>query len=307
MVVKVHVDTDFAGDPDDACAVAMLVAMADVELVGVTTTLEDVGRRAGCARHLLNLMGRPDIAVAAGAESTLTGGRFTSTWGDERHWPEPVKTLRSPPGAALDLLEASIDQGATLIAIGGFTNLAILEIVRPGILRDVPVVAMSGWFGPPATGLPQWGPETDFNTQVDIHAAQVVANVADLTLVPLPLAIRAWLRRGQLDRLRAVGPVGMLLADQSEAHGADSGFSALAGSNETLPADLVNFHWDPVTCAVAVGWSGVTIERTPSRIEVSDGVLRFVDDPAGIPVRRVSNLDGEGFSEFWLQSLEQTQ
>jgi purine nucleosidase len=164
MVAKVHVDTDFAGDPDDACAMAMLLAMADVDVVGVTTTLEDVGRRASCARYMLDLMGRPDIAVAAGAESTLTGGVFTSTWGDRRHWPEAVPALRSLPGTALDLLASSIGQGAVVVAIGGFTNLAMLEVLRPGILRDVPVVAMSGWFGPPAAGLPQWGPEMDFNT-----------------------------------------------------------------------------------------------------------------------------------------------
>jgi len=305
--VKVHVDTDFAGDPDDACAVAMLLAMPDVDVVGVTTTLEDLGRRAGCARYVLDLMGHPDISVAAGAESTLTGGLFTSTWSDIRQWPEPVRPSRSPPGAALDLLAASIELDATLIAIGGFTNLAMLELLRPGILRDVPVVAMSGWFAPPADGFPKWGPEMDFNTQVDIRAAEIVTTVADLTLVPLPVAIGAWLRQSHLDRLRAIGPLGRLLADQSEAHATESGFSTLAASNRGLPADLVNFHWDPVTAAVAVGWPGVAIEQTPSRCQVSDGVLTFVEDPAGTPLRRVTSLDGEEFSEFWLQTLEQTR
>jgi len=109
---------------------------------------------------------------------------FTSTWSDIRHWPEPVRPSRSLPGAALDLLAASIELGATLIAIGGFTNVAMLELLRPGMLRDVSVVAMSGWFAPPADGFPKWGAEMDFNTQVDIRAAEIVTTVADLTLVP---------------------------------------------------------------------------------------------------------------------------
>jgi inosine-uridine nucleoside N-ribohydrolase len=35
--MRLHVDTDFAGDPDDACALAMVLGWPGVELVGVTT------------------------------------------------------------------------------------------------------------------------------------------------------------------------------------------------------------------------------------------------------------------------------
>jgi hypothetical protein len=72
-------------------------AWPDVEVVGVTTNLEVDGQRAGCAQHDLRLAGRGDVPVAAGASSTLTGGRYVPTWGDDRYWPTPVT-----PGAALD-------------------------------------------------------------------------------------------------------------------------------------------------------------------------------------------------------------
>jgi inosine-uridine nucleoside N-ribohydrolase len=45
-------------------------------------------------------------------------------------------------GAALELLAASIDAGATLIAIGPYTNLALLEAATPGVLNAASVVAM---------------------------------------------------------------------------------------------------------------------------------------------------------------------
>jgi inosine-uridine nucleoside N-ribohydrolase len=62
----------------------------------------------------------------------------------------------------------------------------LLEVARPGCLGRVPVVAMGGWTGPPAGGLPAWGPEMDHNVQFDTRAAQILtATAARLTLVQL--------------------------------------------------------------------------------------------------------------------------
>lgn len=61
---------------------------------------------------------------------------------DARYRPEPVQPAPSPPGAALDLLADNIAHGATVVAIGAYTNLALLEITRPGILDGVRVVVM---------------------------------------------------------------------------------------------------------------------------------------------------------------------
>jgi inosine-uridine nucleoside N-ribohydrolase len=304
MRMRVHLDSDFAGDPDDACALAMLLGWPSVELAGITTALEHLGRRAGCVRHVLDLVGRLDVPLAAGAETTLTGRHFEPTWGDSRHWPNPVEPRPGPAEVALDLLTASIASGATVIAIGGFTNLALLELSRPGSLDGVPVVAMSGWFRPAADGLPQWGAEIDFNTQADTRAAEIVAAAASLTLVPLPIAIGTWLRRHELGRLRAAGELGRLLAAQSEAHALDAGFAELARAHRGLPDDLVNFHWDPVTCAVALGWSGARVEDRRLTTRIDEGVLTFVDDPDGRQHRCVTSVDGEAFGELWLTTIE---
>ena len=302
----VHVDTDLGGDPDDACALAMLLAWPGVEIVGVTTNLDDGGTRAGCARYLLQLAGRTDIPVVAGAASSMTTGeRFASTFGDPRCWPTSVTAAPADPDRALNALRSSIDRGAAVIAIGALTNLARLEQDDPGALRDARVVAMAGWIDPPAADMPQWGAEMDFNAQCDTRAVEIVAASARLTLVTLPAAMHAQLRACDLPRLRAAGEVGALLAQQSEVHARDGDTAALARANSGLPADLVNFHWDPVTAAVAVGWDGARVEDRALACAVDErGVVRFVDDPAGRPASVVTAVDGAAFADLFLGRVE---
>ena len=38
--MRIHLDTDLGGDPDDACALAMLLGWPEVEMVGITTTTD---------------------------------------------------------------------------------------------------------------------------------------------------------------------------------------------------------------------------------------------------------------------------
>jgi inosine-uridine nucleoside N-ribohydrolase len=228
-----------------------------------------------------------------------TGAVHEPTWGDPRYWPEPVEPLPARDGVALDLLAASIRDGATIVAIGAFTNLAHLELERPGALAGTRVVAMSGWLpGQHApTGLPEWGAAMDWNTQCDTQAAAIVAGAADLTLVTLPAAMSVQLRAPDLQRLRDAGDVGALLARQSVQHAADHDFGAITDG-------LVNFHWDPVTAAVAVGWDGATVEDRRIAVETRDDVLVYVDAPGGRPARVVVDLDGDAFADYFLGAIE---
>jgi inosine-uridine nucleoside N-ribohydrolase len=306
--MEVHLDTDFGGDPDDACALAMLLGWPGVEVVGITTNLDDGGTRAGCVAHVLELAGRTDIPVVAGAEtSDTTGERFASTWDDVRYWPTPIRPEPSPPERALELLQAGVERGATIVAIGAFTNLARLERARPGSLGDARVVAMAGWIDAPDPGLPQWGAAMDFNAQCDTAAVEVVAASAGLTLVPLPPAMGAPLRARDLPRLRAAGPVGALIARQSEVYGADGGMTDLGRAHAGLPDDLVNFHWDPLTAAVAVGWEGATVGARVLATVVDDGIVRFVEGVDGAGERAtgvVLDIDGAAFRDVFLERVE---
>jgi purine nucleosidase len=303
--LRIHLDTDIGSDPDDACALAMLAGWPGVELTGVTTTIDPGGRRAGFAARCLELAGRGGVPVAAGAEVSLTTLRLPGGIPpDERYWGGPVPRRPSGAGAAFDLIEASIDSGATLVAIGPFTNLALFEVARPGRLASVPVVLMGGWVAPPADGLPQWGPEADWNVQCDTLAAEIVTStVTDLTLVTLAATARAHLREVHLPRLEAAGPLGRLLARQASVYAEDRARPELAAGLRGIPADLLNFHHDPLACAVAAGWDRVRAERLPLRPSVSDGVMRFVVDEAGRPATVVLDADGPAFEEAWLEAV----
>jgi hypothetical protein len=65
----------------------------------------------------------------------------------------------------------------------------------------------------------------------------------------------------------------------------------------------VNFHYDPLTAAVAAGWPGVVLEEHALRPVIREQVLRF-EPGAGPTVRVVVDADGDAFSEEWLQAVE---
>lgn len=307
--MRVHLDTDFGGDPDDACALAMLLGWPGVELVGITTVLDVAGWRAAYVEHCLRLAGRDDIPLAAGAAVSLTTGRVADPFlDDERYWPSNLAPRPSEAGAAFELLQQSIEAGATLIGIGPYTNLALLEQGRPGLLARAPVVVMGGWVEPPAAGLPAWGPEMDFNVQWDTRAAKIVATAAGtLTLVTLSATLMAPLRAGDLPRLRAAGPLGELLARQSEVYGREQAMAELGRAQAGLPDDLLNIHWDPVACAVALGWPGATVAERHLRPVLEGETLRFQPDPEGRLTRAVTAVDGAAFGEAWLAAVEAGQ
>ena len=308
MATRIHLDTDLGGDPDDVCALAMLLGWPDLEITGITTTLDVTGRRAAYVSHCLSLVGRDDIPVAAGAGVSITTLRVTDpVIDDERFWPRSLAPRPSPPGAALDLLHQSVEGGATILAIGPCTNLALLEVARPGALSQARVVLMGGWVQPPDVGLPAWGPEMDWNIQWDIRAAEIVSASADLTLATLPMTLKAHLRAVDLPRLRASGPLGELITRQSEAHAVELGMTELGRSHAGLPDDLLNFHYDPAASAVALGWSGAVVKEMSLQASIEDGVLRFHPDEWGGPTHVAVDLDGEAFREAWLLAVEAAQ
>ena len=302
----IHLDTDLGGDPDDACALAMLLGWRDVQLTAVTTTIDPGGLRAGCADHLLRLAGRADVPVVAGAAKSLTRAQSVGpATGDPRYWPPGLRPHPASAGAALDALQRSIDLGATVVAIGPYTNLAVLELLRPGARGHATVVVMGGWVDAPEPGLPDWGPQSDWNVQWDTQAARLVLDTAgDLTLVTLPATLAAPLRARDLARLRASGPVGRLLARQSEARAADADMPELGQAFRQLPDDLLNFHYDPVTCAVALGWPGATTSVRRLRPVLTGDVLHCQPDENGRQVTVVSTVDGQAFTETWLRAVE---
>ena len=304
----VHLDTDVGGDLDDLCALALLLGRPDVEIAGVTTVIENGGKRAGYARYVLDLAGRPEVPVAAGA--VADGGHFRAVYGlppEQRYWPEPVPAAPGPLDAALDLLARSIERGATVVGIGPFTNLALLERRSPGTLRAATLFLMAGSVNPVQPGFPAWDHRSDFNVQADRRAARLVLDTADparVTLVPIEVTVQTALRRAHLPALARAGPLGRLIAHQAEAWTADERIAERYGPTcRALPADVVNFQHDGLACAIALGWDGVAVETLPLLVEPNGEWLRTRVDPGGRPFRVVTSIGRERFDGFWLTTV----
>ena len=281
--MRIHLDTDIGSDTDDASALAMLLGWPGVELVGITTVIDPGGRRAGFVERCLELAGLADVPVASSEEVSMTTHEIAGTIpDDERYWGGQIEPRPSRPGDAVSLLRANVEAGATVVAIGPYTNLAAMEATHPGALGRTPVVLMGGFVTPADPGLPEWGPEMDWNVQCDTLAAQMVfTHATDVTLVTVGPTFKAHLRSAHLPRLRAAGALGTLLARQAEAHCADNAVADLARAHAALPDDLLNFQYDAVACAVAAGWDGARAQSMRLATVLEAGVLRFTPDDRG--------------------------
>lgn len=305
----IHLDTDFAGDIDDLCALAFLLARTDVQWSAVTTNTEDLGVRAGYARYTLDIASRAGVPVAAGADRRLGCYRLPAEGSlvpdEARYWPEPVTPLPGAVDIALDLLEASIQAGATIVAIGALTNLALLEGRRPGILHDARLVLMGGFIEPPRAGYPAWDHTMDWNFQVDVASTRRVLAASTPTLVPVAVTAETALRRRDLAQLRRGGTVSRVIARQAEAFAQDEDLAArYTPTCPALPADFINFLHDPLAAAIALDWNeGVQLNDVRLRNEVVDGWLVQTPAAGGDPARIVRRIDGSAFDRFWLDTV----
>jgi inosine-uridine nucleoside N-ribohydrolase len=304
---KMHLDTDLGGDIDDLCALAMLLRWEGVAITGITTVAEANGRRAGYVHHVLEFEGGSNIPVAAGADVSQGFYRYPELgYPDEkRYWSKLIPPLPNPVADAIELLKQSIEQSSTIVAIGPFTNLYLLDLQYPGILIDAKLFLMGGYIFPIRAGFPQWGNKMDWNIQVDVKSAKYVIENSNPTLIPLSVTVETALRRKYLDDFRKSGALGELIAQQAEAFAIDERNEKKFGETcEGLPNDIINFLHDPLACAIALGWNdGVETQELPLVIEEKDGWLNERIDPSGKPIHVVTRVDGSRFNEFWLDKI----
>jgi inosine-uridine nucleoside N-ribohydrolase len=203
---------------DDAIAILLALASPEIEVLGVTTVAGNVSLAATTANaiRVLDLAGRPDIPVAAGAERALvhtardSDGTHGESGLDGSGLPGPS---RGPMGEhAVDFLaRIALEHpgDVTLCAVGPLTNVALFAALRPeafGALRRV--VLMGG----AATG-GNMSPYAEFNVWADPEAAaRVVASAHDPLVVGLDVTRQAVLDTGDINRLEALPVLGAPLA-----------------------------------------------------------------------------------------------
>lgn len=302
--MKIHLDTDIGGDVDDICALVYLLRHPDVEVIGVTTSAEEDGRRAGYARHVLDLAGYSNIPVKAGANIADHNCRYDklSYQDNMTNWGQLIPPIPNPIDEALDLLQTSIEQGATVIVIGPYTNLRLLDQRNSGMLESVDMTVMGGHVYDIPAGFPQWGNNDDWNIQLDVASSSYLFEHASPMMTPLTVTAQTYLTRSQLPRLAGGDALAKLLAEQLDYFAEYEGYEAMYGVTcEKLPDDFINFQHDPLACAIAVGYrDGITIETLPLKFTLEDTYLHERIHDKGKPIQVVTSVDGEKFAKHWL-------
>ena len=178
----------------------------------------------------------------------------------------------------------------------------MLEVARPGLLASIRLAVLGGYVSSVRAGLPAWAPEMDYNAQQDTLAARIVWERCDPLVVQFAVSLEVNLREVHLTRLREGGALARLVARLGELHGADEKMRRMGRERPGLPDDLLNFHYDPLSCALA-GWDGARVEELRLSAEFKDGVLTFPESPNGKPTRVVTGADGPRLEREWVEAL----
>jgi purine nucleosidase len=301
---NVHLDTDFGGDPDDFAALLMLLGMPAVRLSGITTVLDATGHRAGAVHDVLNATGTPAIPLRSGARLGLTTSEPAGI--REDFWPDVVPRLSVDPEESIMSLRRSLAMNSVVALIGPYTNVAMLRRQRDEMLNGRRVVHMGGFIDPVPDGYPQWTAADDFNIQFDTRAAEeLYRSTAAVTMVPMPVAMQAWITTSDLDRIASSGPLGAQLARQLRVWGDEQQWQAIGREHAALPDDLAGIMWDPVTALIATGWEGATIEHMTLAPVNNGGILHFErDSESGRAVDVVTVIDTRAFRDVFVRAIE---
>jgi purine nucleosidase/pyrimidine-specific ribonucleoside hydrolase len=215
--VSIPIILDCDPGHDDAIALLLALASPEVEVLGVTTvhgnqTLE---KTTANALRVLDLAGRSDVPVAAGADRPLARELTVASHvhGDSGlDGPTLPPARHDPLGEhAVDFLERTIAASpvpVTLVPTGPLTNVALL-LERTGGANVERIVSMGG-----AAAEGNMTPAAEFNIWADPEAAQAVYHAGvDVTMIGLDVTHRALTTPAIQARLRAAGAIGSFVAD----------------------------------------------------------------------------------------------
>ena len=215
-MIPVLVDCD--PGQDDAIALLLAVASPELELLGVTTVAgnQTLDKVTANALRVLELAGRDDVRVAAGADRPLVRELVVAA---DAHGETGLDGPDLPPPRARPLEQHAVDflaecllaaeDPVTLVPLGPLTNVALLLAGHPKAARRIDRIVLMGG----AIGEGNMTPSAEFNVWVDPEAAaRVFESGLDVTMVGLDVTNRAVVTTEHADRLRGNGRVGAAVA-----------------------------------------------------------------------------------------------
>jgi purine nucleosidase len=233
---KVIFDTD--PGQDDAVAILAALGSPEIDLIGISAVAGNIPlhHTVNNALRLIELAGRPDIPVYAGADRPFAHALVTAehvhgqTGLDGPDLPQPVTRVRE--GHSVDFIIDTVrrlpEKTVTIAALGPLTNIALAFLKAPDIARRLEgIVLMGGAY----FEVGNITPTAEFNIYVDPDAAGIVfRSGAEITVLPLDATHGMHSTPERIEAFRRLG------------NKAGAAVAAMLSFSETY--DLKKFGWD---------------------------------------------------------------
>lgn len=292
---------------DDAIALLLALASPELDVLAVTTVAgnQTLAKTTKNALRVLELAGRPEIPVGAGADRPLVRDLEVAEWihGESGLDGPTLSEPRSAPDArhAIDLIAELVEshpEPITLVPVGPLTNIALLLARYPELAGRLGRVVLMGG----AVGLGNVTPAAEFNVWQDPEAAKRVFHSGlDVTMIGLDVTHHALLGASEADELRDAGAIGTFVAELLDF---------FASRNATV----YELRGAPIHDAVAVAHlvrdDLVTTELLAADVDCSWGpgrgrtnVDRWSRSGAAPNAHVALEIDGPAFTRFLVDGL----
>jgi inosine-uridine nucleoside N-ribohydrolase len=292
---------------DDAIALLLALASPEIDLVGVTTVSgnQTLDKTTANALRVLELAGRTDIPVHAGADRPFVRERDVAAHVHGESGLDGPDLL--PPSThaqdqhAVDYLAEQIrgrNGKITLVATGPMTNIGLLFAMYPDA-RPERIVLMGG-----SVGEGNRTPAAEFNIWADPEAAQrLFVEALDTTMIGLDVTHRALITDAHTEQMRGAGKVGTMVAELMDFYARfhKARYPDLAGSPMHDPVCIAHLI-DPTLVEVRDAFIEVDCSSGPSRGRTN---VDWRDrEHFGAPNAKVGlDIDGDAFARMVVERI----
>lgn len=316
--MRIIIDTDPAmgtigGDPEDSFAIMLALNSPKIEVEGITIVQGNVPAEKGYsnARHLLDLLGRPEVPLRRGCLRPIDPRRRIQTaWLERRYNAKQIAPMVEAPDDEPDavdfLLETVLASPGeiTLVTIGPLSNVAVAMQRSAEFAHAVKGIVMMGGTAECAGNI---SPAAEFNYWQDPDAVDIVfRSGADLTMIGLDVCHRTHLSPEQVRECAASGStLGRFVQEATEP------WFEIRGRSGVPSLHL----YDSLATAAAIDPGLVTLEESFVAIETGDGPAqgmsvshhkafqRLIFGHPGTNAKVALDVDVEGFAELFRERV----
>lgn len=288
---KVILDTDIGDDIDDAYALALLMSLPNIKVVGVTTPWGQTQERAELAVKLLHVMGYDKIPVYAGRRGEAKirqqyeWARQDKAAANSHNTKSPLPSVQKED--AVTFMKRAFDSAPgeiTLIAIGPLVNVGDLVTRFPEVKSKIKRIVIMGGavhvgYYNQAPPMPEWNIKCD-----PIAARAVFTSGVPLTMAGLEVTT---MLKFDVERQKRLFALGTPMTDAMAA------LTILWGG--TVPT-----LFDPMAVAWACGGKFCDEEQKHVVVE-DDGMTRITDGTPNVTV--LIHPQADAFLDWYITTL----